>query len=147
MRSLLAGVTIALLSLSARAADPVPVPAPAAATLTITVHGISDAGGDLRIGVYDEANFALKDGMPVARKVTHARGPKMTITFDDIAPGTYGAKVLQDLNQNGQFDMGLKGVEPFGFSDDPEIKGGLPPFDDVKFTVSPGSNSIDVTLR
>jgi uncharacterized protein (DUF2141 family) len=71
----------------------------------------------------------------------------MTITFEGLAPGVYGAKVLQDINQNGQFDMSSKGVEPFGFSDDPEIKGGLPPFDDVKFTVTPGNNSIDVTLR
>ncbi len=44
----------------------------------------------------------------------------MTITFDTIALGIYGAKVLQDINQNGQFDIGPKGVEPIGFSDDPE---------------------------
>jgi len=137
------GVLALVLSPPVWAADP----APAAVSLTITVRNISDAGGDLRIGVYDAANFAAKDGVPVARKVTHARGPKMTFTFDGIAPGTYGAKVLQDLNHNGQFDMGLKGIEPFGFSNDPEITGGLPPFDDVKFTVSPGSNSVDVTLR
>jgi uncharacterized protein (DUF2141 family) len=123
------------------------VPAPATATLTITVRNISDAGGDLRLGVYDESNFAEKGGVPIARKVTHARGPKMTITFDDVAPGIYGAKVLQDLNRNGQFDMGLKGIEPFGFSNDPPIAAGLPPFDAVKFTVSQGNNSIDVTLH
>lgn len=132
-----------LLSTSAFAADP----APATASLAITVHNISDAGGDLRLGVYDETNFAMKGGVPVAHKVTHARGATMMITLDDIAPGTYGVKVLQDINQNGQFDMGLKGIEPFGFSNDPEIKGGLPPFDAVKFTVTPGNNSIDVTLH
>ncbi len=144
MRLIAAGALVALcIGGIARAADNATPPA----SLTITVHNISDAGGDLRVGVYDETNFAQKTGIPVARKVTHARGPAMTITFDDIAPGTYGAKVLQDINQNGQFDMGAKGVEPFGFSGDPEIKGGLPPFSDVKFTVAPGSNSIDVTLR
>jgi uncharacterized protein (DUF2141 family) len=123
------------------------MPAPTAATLTVTVHNIGDAGGDLRIGIYDEANFAKKGGDAVARKSTNVMGPKYTFTFDAIPPGTYGAKVLQDINRNGHFDMGLKGIEPFGFSGDPEIKGGLPPFDDVKFTVSPGSNSIDITLR
>jgi uncharacterized protein (DUF2141 family) len=122
-------------------------PAPATATLAITVHNISDAGGDIRLGVYDEKNFAEKGGVPVARKVTHARGATMTLTLDDIPPGTYGVKVLQDLNRNGQFDMGLKGVEPFGFSNDPAITGGLPPFDEVKFTVTAGNNSIDVTLH
>jgi len=130
---------------AANAADPAPATAPA--TLTVTIHNISDAGGDIRMGVYDEANFAAKDGTPVARKKSHARGATMSFTFDAIPPGTYGAKVLQDINQNGQFDMGMKGIEPFGFSDDPEIKGGLPPFNDVKFTVSPGNNSIDITLH
>ncbi len=141
MRQIVAALAVFLFPAAACAADPAP------ASLTITVHNISDAGGDLRVGVYDETNFPQKTGVPVARKVTHARGPTMTITFDDIAPGTYGAKVLQDINQNGQFDMSAKGIEPFGFSNDPEIKGGLPPFSDVKFTVAPGSNSIDVTLH
>jgi len=122
-------------------------PALAAATLTVTVRNINDAGGDLRIGIYDEENFAKKVGDAVARKSMHIMGPKYTFTFDAIPPGVYGAKVLQDINRNGAFDMGLKGIEPFGFSNNPEIKGGLPPFDDVKFTVSPGSNSIDITLH
>ena len=121
--------------------------APAAATLTVTVRNINDAGGDLRIGIYDEANFAKKAGDAVARKSTHVMGPKLTFTFDNIPPGVYGAKVLQDINRNGAFDMGLKGIEPFGFSNNPTITGGLPPFNDVKFTVSPGSNSIEITLH
>jgi uncharacterized protein (DUF2141 family) len=121
--------------------------APAVASLAITVHNISDAGGDIRLGVYDETSFAQKGGVPVAHTVKHARGATMTLTLDDVPPGTYGVKVLQDLNRNGQFDMGLKGIEPFGFSNDPEIQAGLPPFDAVKFTVTAGNNSIDITLH
>jgi uncharacterized protein (DUF2141 family) len=131
----------------AMAASPAVAADPATATLAITIHNISDAGGDIRLGVYDETSFAEKGGVPVAHTVKHARGATMTLTLEDITPGTYGVKVLQDINRNGQFDMGLKGIEPFGFSDDPEIKGGLPPFGDVKFTVSPGNNSIDITLH
>ena len=97
------------------------------ATLTITVRHIIDAGGDLKIGVYDAANYAMKGGVPVARKSVHARGPMMSFTFDDIPPGIYAAKVLQDVNQNGNFDFGPKGMEPFGFSNDPEVTVGLPP--------------------
>ena len=117
------------------------------ATLTITVRHIIDAGGDLKIGVYDEANYAMKGGMPVARKSTHARGPTMSFTFDDIPPGTYAAKVLQDVNQNGNFDFGPKGMEPFGFSNDPVVTVGLPPFDEAKFTVTAGTNTIEITLH
>ena len=119
----------------------------ATATLNVTVRNIASAGGNLMLGVYDETSYATKGGTAVARKSTHVRGDRMTVTFDGIPPGVYAVKVLQDINQNGQFDMGLKGVEPFGFSGDPEIKGGLPPFADVKFTVTAGTNSIDVTLH
>ena len=115
--------------------------------LTITVRHIIDAGGDLKIGVYDEANYAMKGGMPVARKSTHARGPTMSFTFDDVPPGIYAAKVLQDVNQNGNFDFGPKGMEPFGFSNDPVVTVGLPPFDEAKFTVTAGTNTIEITLH
>ena len=120
---------------------------PATATLTITVRHIIDAGGDLKIGVYDEANYAMKGGIPVARKSTHARGPTMSFTFDDVPPGIYAAKVLQDVNQNGNFDFGPKGMEPFGFSNDPVVTVGLPPFDEAKFTVTAGTNTIEITLH
>lgn len=124
-----------------------PVAAGDTATLTITVRHLIDAGGNLRIGIYDEANYAAKGGTPVARKSVHARGGTMSITFDDIPSGTYAAKVLQDVNQNGNFDFGPKGMEPFGFSNDPEVTAGLPTFEAAKFTVSPGVDSIEITLR
>jgi uncharacterized protein (DUF2141 family) len=118
-----------------------------AATLAITVRHISDAGGELRLGVYDQTNYAMKGGIAVARKSANARGSTMTFIFDNIPPGTYAAKVLQDVNRNGNFDFGPKGMEPFGFSNDPKVTVGLPPFDDAKFTVTAGANSIEIALH
>jgi uncharacterized protein (DUF2141 family) len=136
-------ILLALLLSPALAEDALP----ATATLTITVRHIIDAGGDLKLGIYDEANFAKKGGIPVARKSTNAHGPTMSLIFDGLPPGIYAVKVLQDVNRNGNFDMGLKGVEPFGFSNDAPVTAGLPAFDDAKFTVTAGSNSIEITLR
>jgi uncharacterized protein (DUF2141 family) len=143
MKSRAMGMIFATWPSLALAAD---VP-PATATLTIKVRHIIDAGGDLQIGIYEKANYATKGGMPVARKSAHARGPTMSFTFDGIPPGTYAAKVLQDVNQNGNFDFGPKGMEPFGFSNDPVVTVGLPPFDEAKFTVTGGTNTIEITLR
>lgn len=117
------------------------------AHVTIVVRNVSDAGGNLRLGIYDEVNFAAKGGVPIARKSAHARGGTMTLEFDDIPPGTYAVKVAQDVNMNGNFDYGVKGIEPFGFSRDPDVTVGLPPFDDAKVTIAPGANSIDINLR
>ncbi len=117
------------------------------ASLAVTVTGISDAGGQLRIGVYDAAGFNAKNAMPVAGKTVLARPGKMTVTITDIAPGTYGVKLFQDIDRNGHFDFGLKGVEPYGVSNDAQAASGLLPFDDAKFTLSPGDNSITVTLH
>jgi len=146
VRALVLGTIIALCLCGVAIADDAGPPA-ATATLNITVRNISSAGGKLLLGVYDETNFAMKGGVPVAHKSTNVRGDRQTVTFEDIPPGVYAVKALQDINMNGQFDMGVKGIEPFGFSGYPEIKGGLPPFADVKFTVTAGDNSIDITLH
>jgi len=120
---------------------------PASATLTVTVHHIFDAGGDLLIGVYDEAGYTARHGVPVAGRSIHARSSTMTVTFGNLPPGTYAVKAFQDLNGNGNFDVGVRGVEPYGFSTDPPVTVGLPPFNDVEFTVTAGANSIDLTLH
>lgn len=117
------------------------------ARLDITVQGISDAGGQLRIGVYDQAGFGAKNAVPVAGKIVLARPGKMTVRIENVPPGVYGVKLFQDIDRNGYLDFGVKGVEPFGFSNDPPVTTGLPAFDDAKFTLSPGDNSITVTLH
>ncbi|MBV8978811.1 MAG: DUF2141 domain-containing protein [Alphaproteobacteria bacterium] len=120
---------------------------PPAATLTITVHNVSDAGGELRIGVFDEAGYRTKGAAPIARKRTLARGGTMTVTIEGIAPGTYAVKMFQDINGNGIFDVGMRLTEPFGISNDAQASLSLPAFDDAKIALHAGDNAIDVTLH
>ena len=130
---------------TACAADTAP---PATATLSVTVrHIFDDAGGDLLIGVYDESGYKMKHGVPVAGRSVHARSSTITVTFENLPPGTYAVKAFQDLNGNGNFDVGVRGIEPYGFSTDPPVTVGLPQFDDVKFTLTAGANSIELTLH
>lgn len=132
------------------AGDATPVAGAATAgggALDVTVLGVSDAGGQLRVGVYDEAGFNARNAMPLAGKVVLARPGKTTVRIENIPPGTYGVKLFQDIDRNGHFDVGLKGVEPYGVSNDAPAANGLPAFDDAKFTLSPGDNSITVTLH
>jgi uncharacterized protein (DUF2141 family) len=141
-----AGFTSGLIALLA-ALTFAPAPALAADTvpLTITVFNVSDAGGQLDIGVYDEAGFKTKHGTPVAGKITAARSGTMTITIDGIPPGIYAVKMFQDVNRNGYFDFGFRLTEPYGFSNDPPSP--RPGFDDVKFALNANAHAIAVTLH
>jgi len=116
-------------------------------SLTITVLNVSDAGGQLRVGVYDEAGFKDKHGSPVTGKAVLARPGTVTLTIENIAPGTYAVKMFQDINRNGFFDFSPRLVEPYGLSNDPAVTTGLPSFDDAKFAIVAGANAITITLH
>lgn len=140
------GSKLAALALAA-ALSPAMARAGDTATLTVTVLGVSDAGGQLRVGVYDEAGFKARNAAPVAGKTLLARPGTMTLTIDGIAPGTYAVKMFQDVNRNGFFDYGARLTEPYGLSNDPAVTTGLPSFDDAKIAIVAGTNAITVTLH
>lgn len=142
MRTLAAFVLAALLPAAALAAD--------TASLTVKIANVSDKGGDLRVGVYDQAGFVVRGSKPVAGEIVPAKAGTMTLSFTGLKPGEYGVKVLQDLNRNGRMDMSMMGMmpgEPYGLSNDakPQLSG--PPWDAAKFTLKPGANAITVALH
>jgi uncharacterized protein (DUF2141 family) len=141
MRALVLAAAAALLCSAAAAADD------KTASLTVTVTGLSDAGGDLKIGLYDEAGFASISALPLVHKTVRARPVRMVVTIDAIPPGTYGVKMFQDVNRNGYFDFGRKLTEPVGFSNDARASSGVPDFADAKIVLVPGANAITMSLH
>jgi uncharacterized protein (DUF2141 family) len=126
-----------------------PVAAADTASLTINVTNVSDKGGDLRIGVYDQANFVVRGSKPVAGKIVSVTPGTMSVTIDGLTPGDYGAKILQDENRNGKMDTTMMvPTEPWGVSNNAAASlAGPPSWDAAKFTVKAGSNSIAVALH
>jgi uncharacterized protein (DUF2141 family) len=107
--------------------------------LRVSVEGVTQAGGTLRVGVYDEATFpALPDTPLFKREVARAAG-NVVVTFDRLPPGTYAVKVLQDVNNDGRWEMG----EPFG------VSGGAARdnYDAAAITLQPGANNVTVRLQ
>ena len=124
----------ALFAVSAQGA-----PTPLGATLRVTVEGVTAAGGTLRVGLYDEATFpALPDVPLFKREIAKAAG-NLVVTFDRLPPGTYAVKALQDVNNDGKWEMG----EPFG------ISGGATRdnFDAAAIVLQPGANTVTVRLQ
>lgn len=138
--------TLALAVLAATTAASLASEEPARATLTITINGIVAAPSDLRIGLYDEANY---EGAPALGQQVAAISPQTVVTFEDLPPGRMAVKILQDLNGNGKMDSSFFGVpeEPFGLSNDIKPKMSAPGFDETGFELKPGENAISITMQ
>jgi len=121
----------------------------AAADLTIRVENVLQAGGVLRLGLYDAALYPDDNSKPIASADVPAIGGETVITLHGVAPGVYAIEAFQDVNANNKMDttwMGLP-LEPFGFSQDAKPFLSKPSFDDVKFTLAAGANSLIIHLQ
>jgi uncharacterized protein (DUF2141 family) len=119
------------------------------ATLTVKIENVSKKGGDVRLGLYERATWSNDKAEPVAGAVVPAVVPETVMVLRNLKPGTYGAKLFQDFNRNGEFDFSVLGLpaERYGFSQDPRVLFHEPGFDATKFTLMPGSNTITVHLH
>jgi len=135
-----------LLALQLSAAAPAGQPV---ATLAITVERVSRNGGNIRVGMYDSTSWVNHEVEPVAGAVVTAISPRTVIVLHDLKPGTYGVKLFQDYNRNGEFDFTWIGLpaEKYGFSRDPIVFFHEPDFEATKFALRPGENTIAVHLR
>ena len=139
----------ALCGLSTAAAAQECENAPTGTRLTIVIDDVRDARGEMSASVYpgDPTQFLHKNG---AIKVWYApvRMPSTTMCIWIPGPGTYAVAVYQDWNMNHRFDHNiLKGIEPFGFSDNPSILFSQPSFDKAKFRVGAAETTIHVRLN
>lgn len=116
------------------------------ATLTVTVQNVRSAEGQVRVAVYQEAQWLGQD--PFARSWMPATGKALTATFA-LPPGEYAVAVLHDLNDNGEMDYRLMRLpkEPYGFSNDAKPRFGPPKFADAAFTLPKEGLDITIELR
>ena len=117
--------------------------------LVVHVRNLSPAGGILRLGVYDEANYPNDDSNPVASADADISGAEVTVVLHGIRPGDYAIEAFQDVHRDGKMDTSLLGIpqEPFGFSRDVRPILAKPSFSSVKFTISPGENIQTIHLQ
>jgi uncharacterized protein (DUF2141 family) len=111
----------------------------AAADLTIRIEGVEQAAGTFHIAVFEadgwEENQTVASGRLAAEE-----GAELTLT--GLAPGAYGIKIFQDVDDNGQLNLGMWGIpsEPYGFSNNAPARGGPPSFRQASFNLAePGT--------
>jgi len=127
----------------ARTDEPAPV-----ATLVVHVANVQ-AGGLVRLGLYDQLGYRSEDAKPVASADVPAIEGETVITLRDVPPGIYAIETYQDVNSNDKMDLTWLGLplEPFGFSRDAKPFLSKPSFDEVKFAVEDGEHSQVIHLQ
>ena len=122
-----------------------------AETLTITISDIRESEGRLMIQVANsEKGFEFSEDSaappPVAISQLAEAGE---MTFEvTLPPGIYGARVLHDLNGNGEMDSNFVGIpkEPWAFSNNATGRLGPAKWQDAKFEIS-GDTAVEIRLN
>ena len=122
-----------------------------AETLTITIADIRESEGRLMIQVANsEKGFEFSEDSaappPVAISQLAEAGE---MTFEvTLPPGIYGARVLHDLNGNGEMDSNFVGMpkEPWAFSNNATGRLGPAKWQDATFEIS-GDTAVEIRLN
>lgn len=153
-------VALALLGLAAGAGAPVAravqgdeaepaAQSPATAELRVTVDGLSSEAGTVAFALYATAASYEALEEPVRKGRLPVDDGACTWVAEELPPGDYALSAYHDVNGNGELDKGAFGVptEPYGFSNDAPARLGPPPWEKVRFEVTPPRTDLRVRLR
>ncbi|MFN7055460.1 DUF2141 domain-containing protein [Hyphomonas sp.] len=107
-----------------------------AGTAEIEITHVQASAGPVYVSLFDEAGW--RSSLPLKATSLAAGEETLRARFEDLAPGVYGVRIYQDVNGNGELDRGAMGLpkEPYGFSNDAQVRFGPPGWRDVSFEVS-----------
>lgn len=136
-RVVLACLLSAVWSLSASAAE-----------LAVTVHGIRNAKGDIRLGIYASPQEWPDHPAPDRDQAQPAKAGSVTFKFD-LPPGIYAINGFHDEIGNGKFKRSLIGLpeEGYLFSNDVRPVLSAPSFASASFTVPPEGRAIAISVQ
>ena len=125
---------LALAALALTAASP-----PPSAELDIAISGLRNQSGTVMLCLTQrgKAHYLACDKDPARITRTVPSGEASDIRIAGVAPGEYALLVIHDENRNGKLDtmLGLP-REGFGFSRNPALRMGPPPYGAVQFDVA-----------
>jgi uncharacterized protein (DUF2141 family) len=108
------------------------------------------AKGKVYVAFYNkEADFLRKDKIFLEKTVEiNARGT-VSISFENMTPGTYAIAAFLDENGNGKMDTNFLGFpkEKYGFSNNARPMMRAATFKEASFAVSNKENTINIKLK
>ncbi|MDO1500120.1 DUF2141 domain-containing protein [Winogradskyella maritima] len=113
-------------------------------TITVTVDNVVSNEGKVSFALHTKDTFMK--AAPVATAESKIEDGKVSITFEDVAPGEYAIIALHDANENDKMDFQPNGMpkENYGTSNN-VMSFGPPQYDDAKFIIS--DKDLDLKIR
>lgn len=114
------------------------------ATITVTIENVLSDGGTILGGLHTTDTFMKGPGILDAMQP--AKAGEITMTFENVEPGTYAIMVMHDANDNKQMDMdATTGIpqESYGTSGTMNLYG-PPTFTDAQFEVTGEDQEIKI---
>ncbi len=104
-------------------------------TVTVTIENVLNDEGTVLASLHTSDTF-MKGGGIIDLAVKAQKGP-VTLTFENVTPGTYAIMAMHDANDNKRMDYESNGMpkESYGMSGN-EMTMGPPTFDMAKFEIS-----------
>jgi uncharacterized protein (DUF2141 family) len=148
--SFFASTLIAAALLTAAALNPSPAQAQAAgATLTLEVQNVRAGQGPVMVAVFNtEQNWRGRETGAVRTARVDATGTTVRVRFENLPAGSYGIRLFQDLDANGDLNTGFMGIpsEPYAFSNNAPIRFGPPSWAAVRFALPAAGGAHAVAL-
>lgn len=116
-------------------------------TLVVDVSNVRNASGTVHADLCAEAQF-LKETCRYAANAP-ARAGVTQLVFTGIPPGRYAVQAFHDENRNRKVDRALFGIpkEGVGFSRDAPIRMSPPKWEDARFDIAGGRQTIGLKMR
>ena len=105
------------------------------ATITVIVENVLNDNGLIMASLHSDETFMK--GAGIIDLADEAKKGEVTLTFENVKPGTYAIMVLHDENENSRMDFEANGMpkESYGMSGNAMVMG-PPTFNDAKFDVT-----------
>jgi uncharacterized protein (DUF2141 family) len=120
-----------------------------AARIIVTVSGLSGATGGVYVGLYATPSKFLNGNQCDAMKKVRASTGPITVTFDNLPPGTYAVGAYHDANNNDRLDTDLIGLPAEGYALSNGVRAIMskPTFQQAAFTVGSGDRPVALNIR
>lgn len=137
MKKLVLALGIFLIVFSAKAQEET-------VTVKVIVDNVLNDNGTLLVSLHSNETFMKGPGV-IDLQEAAVKGA-VTLTFENVKPGTYAIMVLHDENDNKRMDFEANGMpkENYGMSGNAMVMG-PPTFADAKFEVT--AEDLEFTIR
>jgi uncharacterized protein (DUF2141 family) len=120
-----------------------------AARIIVTIDGLKNAQGNVFVGLYaSPAKFLQGNQTDAQRRVKASTGP-ITVTFDNLPPGTYAVGAFHDENANDHLDTNVLGLPTEGYALSNGVRAVMakPTFQQAAFSVGEGDKPVALHIR